>query len=802
MIICPLPILNQWKQEIQSKIHQGPHTLTFVDARDPQNRGMTFEQFKAYDIVLCTYEVIRNEHKKHQSHASDKHKKPEKSRPSAFFTDRFQRVILDESQRIKDEDSKITKAVWDLEAEYRWLVTGTPMQNRVTDMFSSIAFLRIAPYDNWDKFRERWKILIELDKTRKSVPPRKESEAFENMLRRFMLRRTKKPVIAGLLPPVHDMAIVQLGESYKNFYQQIEKNVHTDFTRLKTKAKGNGLTALGLLNRLRWACCHPFLVTEAVKLEAGARVRSQLVPFIEQGNHLNLRGLIEDAKSPANRARLFKALDLVWQDSPKINAAISLIQQIKCTGAKALLFSQWQRFLDLIQYKMEKLGMSFTRFDGTMSPSQRDAAIKRLGEDEDCPVMLMTTDAGNVGLNLTMASHVILMEPHWNPYIELQAGSRVHRIGQTKLVFVHHVRVQADVTETATVEDRMLKLQEFKRLQIDAIMGDADIKDKIRAAIQADRQNGENDMQFLMGLTNSPSHSPEQPSRRSDFNARVSPGSRWTGPRAGTIDSGNNAQRTGQETPTRTDSSSKTETTSASNTTGRKEVPRPSATHNPTPRVNEIVVPTPTGRKTFMEKRFGGPKALPPGSSHLAMKNRTPSSTATDSVKKDVASETQQSQALRRTHSTPSKLVNDSQSTRRTSSTSSHIANASAKKNVTTEIQQSQSPRRTTSTPSEMAHDTQLSHKTSSMLTDNANGPDKKGVERLPNTTPKTTPKATPQVKKTVVPTSTGPNTLKKKFMTRKTLPSDFSHLAIKNRTPSKTTTDSDSPKKDVASKT
>ncbi|KAK6206161.1 hypothetical protein LQW54_007882 [Pestalotiopsis sp. IQ-011] len=961
LIICPLPILNQWKQEIQNKIHQGPHTLTFVDARDPLNRGMTFEQFKAYDIVLCTYEVIRNEHKKHQSHASDKHKKPEKSRPSAFFTDRFQRVILDESQKIKDEDSKTTKAVWDLEAKYRWLVTGTPMQNRVTDMYSSIAFLRIAPYDAWSKFRERWKTLIELDKTRDSVPPRKESQAFENMLRRFMLRRTKKPVIAGLLPPVHDMAIVQLGESYKNFYQQIEKNVQTNFSRLQTKAKGNGLIALGLLNRLRWACCHPFLVTETVKLEAGARVRSQLVPFVEQGNRLNLKRLIEDAKSPANRVRLFRALDLVWQDSPKINAAISLIQQIKATGAKVLLFSQWQRFLDLIQYKMEKLGMAFTRFDGTMSPSQRDAAIKRLGEDEDCGVMLMTTDAGNVGLNLTMASHVILMEPHWNPYVELQAGSRVHRIGQTKPVFVHHVRVQADAMETATVEDRMLKLQEFKRLQIDAIMGDADIKEKIRAAIEADRQNVGNDMLFLMGISSSPSQSPEQPSRQSDITHRVSPGNRvdrrprTIAPRAGTIESGNNAQLTGQETPTRTDSSSRTETISGSNTTGRKEGPRPSATLKPTPRVNEIVVPTPTGRKTFMAKRFGGPKALPPGSSHLAMKNRTPSSTVTDSAKKDVASETQQSQALRRTNSTPSKTATEAHSLRRTGSLPSHIANASpkkdvagktqqaqpprettstpskianglakkgveplprtapeavllanqiivptstgrntsmfknsggpetlppgsshlamknstssktanefskkniasethesrplgrtnstpsktatnstkknlasetqksqpshrtnstsfktanesAKKDVRSNTHQSQPPRGTTSTPSKMAHVTQPSHRTSSMPTDLANGPAKKGVERLPTTTPKTTPKATPQVKKTVVPTSTGPNTsMKKRFMTRKTLPPGYSHLAMKNRTPSKTATDSDSPKKDVASKT
>ncbi|KAI0142049.1 SNF2 family N-terminal domain-containing protein, partial [Pestalotiopsis sp. NC0098] len=476
LIICPLPILNQWKQEIEVKIHQGPHKLTFIDGRDPHNRGMTFEQFKAYDIVLCTYEVIRNEHKKHQSHVSDKQKK-QQSPASAYFTDRFERVILDESQKIKDEDSKTTKAIWELEAEYRWLVTGTPMQNRVTDMYSSIAFLRIAPYDAWSKFRQRWKILIEVDKTRNSVPPRKESEAFENMLRSFMLRRTKKPGIAGLLPPVHDKVIVQLGESYKNFYQQIEKNVQTDFNRLTTKAKGHGLTALGLLNRLRWACCHPFLVTETVKLEAGTRVRAQLVPFIEQGNQLNLKRLIEDAKSPANRVRLFRALDLVWQDSPKINAAIFMIQQIKATGAKVLLFSQWQRFLDLIQYKMEKLGMAFTRHDGTMSPSQRDAAIQRLGEDDDCGVMLMTTDAGNVGLNLTMASHVILMEPHWNPYVELQAGSRVHRIGQTKPVFVHHTRVQADAMETATVEDRMIKLQEFKRIKIDGIMGDADLKE-------------------------------------------------------------------------------------------------------------------------------------------------------------------------------------------------------------------------------------------------------------------------------------------------------------------------------------
>jgi SNF2 family DNA or RNA helicase len=159
------------------------------------------------------------------------------------------------------------------------------------------------------------------------------------------------------------------------------------------------------------------------------------------------------------RARYIKHLRHMWQDSAKITKCAKLISDIQATGEKTIVFSQWTMLLDLLEVKLsaDSRSLGFRRYDGSMSSIQRDAAVTDFTNDPDCKVMLISLKAGNAGLNLTMASHVIIMDPFWNPFIESQAIDRAYRIGQTREVKVHRILTKE------TVEDRIIELAAAKR---------------------------------------------------------------------------------------------------------------------------------------------------------------------------------------------------------------------------------------------------------------------------------------------------------------------------------------------------
>lgn len=159
------------------------------------------------------------------------------------------------------------------------------------------------------------------------------------------------------------------------------------------------------------------------------------------------------------KAKYMKRLRKDWVPSAKTDKTIELLSAIreKNPGEKTLVFSLWTSFLDLLEIPMQDNGFQYTRYDGSMRPEDRTAAVKSFMEDDDIQIMLVSLSAGNAGLNLTAASQVIILEPFWNPFVEDQAIDRAHRIGQDKDVTVHHVLVEG------TVEDRICELQAKKR---------------------------------------------------------------------------------------------------------------------------------------------------------------------------------------------------------------------------------------------------------------------------------------------------------------------------------------------------
>lgn len=186
----------------------------------------------------------------------------------------------------------------------------------------------------------------------------------------------------------------------------------------------------------------------------------------ERGNkHLSLAMLHQQAKkSTVNRRKYFKYLQHKWQPSAKITKCVELIQKFLDDDQKILIFSQFVSLLDLLQIPIEAKKWKFLRYDGGMSADSRNAAVHKFFDTASHNILLLSLKAGNAGLNLVAASRVIILDPFWNPFIEMQAIDRAYRIGQKSAVEVHRILVKD------TVEDRIVELQERKRHMFDAVL--------------------------------------------------------------------------------------------------------------------------------------------------------------------------------------------------------------------------------------------------------------------------------------------------------------------------------------------
>lgn len=188
----------------------------------------------------------------------------------------------------------------------------------------------------------------------------------------------------------------------------------------------------------------------------------------------------EAKKNKDQYKRYMKYLHKNWLPSAKVTECCNLLEKIQETGDKTIVFSQFTFFLDLLEIPVKyELQLKYCRYDGSMSRPQRDAAALDFQDPHSATkVMLVSLKAGNAGLNLTSANHVIIMDPFWNPYIEMQAVDRAHRIGQQKAVQVHRLLVQE------TVEDRIVALQEQKRQFVDAALDEGESKQLGRLSLQ------------------------------------------------------------------------------------------------------------------------------------------------------------------------------------------------------------------------------------------------------------------------------------------------------------------------------
>lgn len=323
---------------------------------------------------------------------------------------RFDYTILDEAQAIKNPDSQAAKATRLLQTEHRIAMTGTPIENKLGDLLSLFEFLNPGLFIH----SRQMKAL-----TRYADDPGAAAVIGQG-LRPLILRRTKEQVLKDL-PPKSEMTIVcELEPEQRQLYDELRKHYQTTLhEKIGEKGLNNSkMHVLEALLRLRQAACHPGLIDEE---RAGER-------------------------------------------SAKLETLMAQLTEIVGSGHKALIFSQFTKFLGLARSAIEEAGIDYEYLDGRTR--NRAPKIERFQEDENCSVFLISLKAGGFGLNLTAADYVFILDPWWNPAAESQAVDRAHRIGQDKPVFAYRL-LCAD-----TIEEKIAELQSNKRDLADAIVGE------------------------------------------------------------------------------------------------------------------------------------------------------------------------------------------------------------------------------------------------------------------------------------------------------------------------------------------
>lgn len=381
LIIAPTSVLPNWKREIE-RFRPSLNAALY--------HGSNRKWVEGADVVLTSYGLLRQDLDLLRSRT-------------------WAEIVLDEAQTIKNPESKVALAAFQLEAKGRLALSGTPVENRLDDLWSIFQFLNPGLLGSRKDFRERWAKPIEDGDGEAAGRLRK-------IIRPFLLRRLKSQVAKDLPPRIEKILYSELWPEERRLYEAIYAATRKEVIA-KLEAGGSVFEALEALLRMRQACCHPGLIPS------------------------------QDAAN-----------------SSKVTLLLETLTVALAENHKALVFSQWTSLLDKVEPVLQAAGIPFLRIDG--STKDRQAIVDQFQAKEGPPVLLMSLKAGGVGLNLTEADHVFILDPWWNPAAADQAADRAHRIGQTRTVMIHPL-VALD-----TVEEKIMELQNRKRGLAESTIGE------------------------------------------------------------------------------------------------------------------------------------------------------------------------------------------------------------------------------------------------------------------------------------------------------------------------------------------
>ena len=325
-------------------------------------------------------------------------------------------VVLDEAQAIKNASSQVAKASRLLDARQRFALSGTPIENHLGELWSLFEFLNPGMLGRSARFRD-------LVKASSASREGSELELISKAVKPFVLRRRKAEVLEELPPRTEQTVHVELGPEERQDYDELRNHYRASLLSSVDDEPGSvgrqSIHVLEALLRLRQAACHPGLVDKRRKTVGSA----------------------------------------------KLDTLLELLSEVVESGQKALIFSQFVQFLDIVRAALDQRELRYEYLDGRTK--DRKAPVESFQNDADVPLMLVSLKAGGTGLNLTAADFVFLIDPWWNPAVEAQAIDRAHRIGRTKPVVAYRL------ITVGTVEERVLELQEGKRELAAAVLDGA-----------------------------------------------------------------------------------------------------------------------------------------------------------------------------------------------------------------------------------------------------------------------------------------------------------------------------------------
>ena len=393
LVVAPASLVYNWGEEIRN--YTPELTCGFITGTQEERR-QRLEQYQDYDVLVTSYDLLK--------------------RDIEFYEDKeFYYQVIDEAQYIKNHTTAAAKAVKVVKSRTRYALTGTPIENRLSELWSIFDFLIPGYLYGYDVFRNDFEAPIVRNEDTKAL------ERLQRMTSPFILRRMKENVLKDLPEKLEESRYVKFDERQQQLYdaqvlhmkQRIGMQDAQEFQK-------NKIQILAELMKLRQICCDPGLCFE------------------------NYKG-----------------------ESAKLDACVELVKSAVEGGHKILLFSQFTSMLELIANRMREEKISFYTITGATPKEKRLQLVKAFNGD-DTKLFLISLKAGGVGLNLTGADVVIHYDPWWNLAVQNQATDRTHRIGQTKMVVVYRLIAKG------TIEEKIQELQESKRaLSEQIIQGDA-----------------------------------------------------------------------------------------------------------------------------------------------------------------------------------------------------------------------------------------------------------------------------------------------------------------------------------------
>ncbi|KAI5251410.1 hypothetical protein E4T42_04291 [Aureobasidium subglaciale] len=577
LVVAPMSLLAQWQSEAEKASKPGTlKTLVYYGSDKNVNlKTLCCEANAGFapNVIITSYGTVLSEYNQVVSAGGDR------GSSGGLFSIEYFRVILDEAHMIKNRQSKTARACYEIAAEHRWTLTGTPIVNRLEDLFSLVRFLRVEPWSNFSF----WKTFITVPFESKDYV--RALDVVQTVLEPLVLRRTKDmktpdgEALVPLPPRTINIQKIELSKVERDLYDHIFARAKRTFaanveagTLMKSYT-----TIFAQILRLRQSCCHPTLVrskagaadedeaeasadiangladdmdlqsliqrfeSEAEEEDAsrfGANVLKQiqaesthecpicfeepmeeqsvtgcwhsackkcLLDLIENATNKNELPLCFNCREPINARDIFEVIRHDDEDddeagiakdksqnsfespysvtqpsesndsqqklsrvslrrvntlsSAKIGALLIHLKRIKKASptTKSVIFSQFTSFLDILEPALDSASIPYLRFDGSMTQKARAAVLTEFANRTRGCVLLLSLKAGGVGLNLTCASNVFMMDPWWSWAVESQAIDRVHRMGQTQEVNI--VRFVVD----QSIEEKMLRVQDRKK---------------------------------------------------------------------------------------------------------------------------------------------------------------------------------------------------------------------------------------------------------------------------------------------------------------------------------------------------